>query len=268
MNDSDLQVSFWVLTLRPFARKALPFVLLALDALLIGLAALGGFRFVRTEIQNDALAVALSQNTVQTTLLQERLQHPTPVIVSAALLPSGGKQYTLLATVRNPSQRWAATSLGYTMSVGETVIAQGTTTLYPGEEKYLVAAGQVLPESAPLAGAVSVALTDASWVRSTAERSLPKMEIDVLYPLYRVLSNDTPALSQIVATVKNGSVAAYPEVEVVAVLMRGQTPLAVATVLLQDLAGEEKRPVDLRLYGAYDATNAVVKASPTALPDF
>lgn len=267
MNNSDLQLSFWVLTLRPLMRRTLPMVLFALDALLISLAVRGGFHFVKTEMQNDAVAIALGQNVVPTTLLQERFQHPTPVVTSATLLPMVAKHYSLLATIRNPSQHWAATSIAYSINVGETTLAQGTTTLLPGEEKFLVAADKTLPQTETPSSAVNVTFTDASWVRSTAVLSLPKKEIDVLNPQFRVLSSGTPALSQIVATVKNGSVAAYPEVEVVAVLMRGQTPLAVATVLLHNLAGEEERAVDLRLHGAYDATHAVVKASPTTLPD-
>lgn len=267
MNNSDIQLSFWALTLRPLARRTLPFLLLAFDLLFVGFALQGGFQFVKAEVQNDAIAAALGRNIVPTNLLQERFQHPTPIVASAVLLPTVAKQYSLLASIRNPSQHWAATAIAYSINIGETPLAQGTTTLLPGEEKFLVAADKTLSQSQTPSSAVNVTFTDASWIRSTAVLSLPKREIDVLNPQFRVLSGGTPALSQIVATVKNTSVAAYPEVEVVAVLMRGQTPLAVATVLLHNLAGEEERAVDLRLLGAYDATNAIVKASPTTLPD-
>lgn len=266
MADTDLQLSFWLLNLRPFLRRSLPMILVVLDILLAATTILSAVRFFSTEKQNSTIAVELTQNRVQSRMLLDRLSPPVPVVELTALMPSTGKNYNILAEVKNPSSLWAASSVNFVINVGQAAVLRGSTTLLPGEEKFLVALDQALPYTETVSSSVTVTFERGDWLHQTAATRLPSVGLVVDNPQYRVLAAGTQPLSQAVATLKNTTVTGYPEVAVTAVLMSGQLPVAVSSVLLHNITGLEQRPVDLRFYQVYAATSVVMKASVTSLP--
>ncbi len=265
MNDRDLQVSYWFLTLRPLLRRiGLLALLLAILGLLV-LTALQGVRALGARAEYERLIAGLSANTLGFFGAMSRLAPPQLNVKKTAVLQGTPDSYTIAAIVQNPSSSWLLTKATYAMRFSGQELATGTTAFLPGEEKYLLGtvAGKAPQGSAERA---EVAFSDFRWQRVQPRTRLQQVKLTVEDAAYRILTAQAnEQLSQVTATLVNGTVVSVPEAHVVALLYSGTTIIAASELRVTDLEALERRPIDLRFYQALNVTNVTVRAGVDAL---
>ena len=267
MRDRELQVSYWLVGSRPKLRTIALATFVAFDFILFGLACLYGLRFFLSAGDYDALIRSYAQNRVQYSKINTRLQPTEPVVMQTAVLGGASGKYDLVAVVKNPSDRWALESVDYSFLLDQQTLAQGVTSFFPSEERYLVQFQVPLARVSPQAK-MTVAFSNPRWRRALDKTDLPAVELRVQNPAFRILST-VPAspLSQVTATVTNGSVFALDSVDVTTLLMNAGAIVGAGQITLSDLTALEDRPVDIRFYQILSVQAALVKAT-VRLSDF
>lgn len=265
MDERELQVSEALLTARPVLRRAVPVLLLALDAMLIAAGLFGFLRFAQRSAEYERVAAVLSKNIVHYGLLAKEVQPPVPVVSDATVLTEKDGSLDLVAKVKNPSTLWAVNNLAYTFLVNGTAAVTGTTTLLPGEEHFLVALNQKV-SSVPANPTLTLTFGTGDWVHATANQHLPVHALTVENPAYTVLTPGAKPLSAATATVRNTSIDSIPQANVVAALYNGTAIVGVAQNTLTDIGAFESRAVDLRFVSVQTVSSVTVSVSLPTLP--
>lgn len=258
MQDRDLQLSAFVLRARPVARSLGVGLLFVVAVFLIVVALVTGVRTVQGSVAADAMIAQLWSGIVTADIRGK----PGPeqfVTTNTAILPTSTGRFDLIAGIKNPSSQWAAVTFDYALQLSGATVAAGTASLFPGEERYLLAFGQQLGSVPASNDALTVAVSNAVWHRATAADPLPERELTVRDAAYQVLSNTaSQALSRVTATLRNTGVQQYRDVTVQAVLFHGDTMVGASQVVLTTVRSQEERSLDLRFSRAADVTRVVV----------
>lgn len=261
MRDEELQVSYWLVGSRPKLRKIALVTFILFDFLLFGLACLYGIRFLASSGSYEALIGSYAQNRVQYAKINSRLKPALPVVSQTAVLGGTGGKYDLVAVVKNPSDRWALESVKYAFQLDQQTLASGVTSFFPSEERYLVQFQVPLARVSPQAK-MTMVFSNPRWRRAIDKTDLPAIDIRVQNPAFHILST-VPGnpLSQVTATLTNGSVFSLGSVDVTALLLNAGSIVGVGQITLSDIAALESRPIDIRLYQILDVQSALIKAA-------
>lgn len=261
MRDEELQVSYWLVGSRPKLRKIALVTFILFDFLLFGFACLYGIRFLASSGSYEALIGSYAQNRVQYAKINSRLKPAVPIVSQTTVLGGTGGKYDLVAVVKNPSDRWALESVEYAFALDQQTLANGVTSFFPSEERYLVQFQVPLARVSPQAK-MTVVFSNPRWRRAIDKTDLPAIDIRVQNPAFHILST-VPGnlLSQVTATMTNGSVFSLGSVDVTALLMNAGSIVGVGQITLSNINALESRPIDIRLYQILDVQSTLIKAA-------
>lgn len=261
MNDRDIQLSSWLVGARPTLRRVAFAVLIFLGAAAVLLAVWQSIAYVAGRGMQEQLFVDLASNRLRPPSQIAGLRPPALTIDRVTLLEDASGSINAVAKVTNPSDRWALITGAYAWKIDGTAIATGRTTLRPSEQRYV--AGLSLPASdVASTSRLTLEFTTISWRSVLQARDLPNVKFDTTDTRYTILSNAPKnQVSTVTAQLANVSVESFPQVELTAILLNGQTIVGVGQLLLDDVKGLSVRQVELRFFQALSVTQALLQPS-------
>ncbi|MFH1171662.1 MAG: hypothetical protein V1778_03945 [bacterium] len=261
MDDKELRLSSWLVSSRPTLRTVGRVAFLLADFLLVLVAIVLGVQYALSAKAEERLITSLAENRVQYASVDPRLQPAPLVVTKTAILGGQNQAYDLVAVAHNPSTRWAVESVDYAFVLDRKVLAHGSASFFPDEERYLAQFKVLLASVSPQAD-LSVTFSNIRWKRIRAVSDLPAITLTVAQPAYHLLSSvPSSPLSQVTGTVTNSAVFALPSVEVTALLMNAGTIIGVGQLVLSDVLPSEERPIDLRLYQVLNVDAVLLEAT-------
>lgn len=254
MSDRDLQLSYWLISSRPFVRRAALGAFIVIDLALLALVTILGVRFGKSSQGQVELFTRLAGNQVQYAQVNEGLKPPPLAVAQTAILSGSGGAYTLVALAKNPSDRWALESVHFSFVLDQQEIGSGDASFQPAEERPLVVFGAQLARVSANS-AIQMVFSSQRWRRIFGPDDLPRLKLTVANPAYHILSSiPGNQLSQVTAVLTNREVVTLPTIEATALLLNGTAIVGAARLSLTELKGLEQRSVDLRLYQAVAVT--------------
>jgi hypothetical protein len=225
------------------------------------------FYFLTGSTKEDVLALTKSNVTSQRKVTQD-------IIVSSPQIFKSGEAYDLVASVKNPNDKFFA-NLGYCFVINEKNVFCGSDFIMPGEEKYLLALGQKIDSVSPL---LSFKLTSTSWQRVDAHKipdwdSFSRSRLNFSFESVNLALANESGLSEKIGldslefTVTNRTSYGYYEVPLVIAFYRGSELVGVNRYVVKNFLAGESRPVRLSwLGGLGEVTRTEIKPELN-LPD-
>lgn len=266
MRDQDISVRYWLVTSRPFFRRAGFTLLIFLDVLIAAFLLISWIRYTRSVADYETISAALATNVVNYQEVNQRLAPPTLTVKTAALLKDEAGTYDFVAVVQNPSARWAVESVSYHFLVNDEVMVSGAAFLFPEEEKLITDFNHDFP-NVPSRASVTLELDDYQYRRVNTDRDLEPFRVSVVDPRYRVLSSGPRnQQSQVTGTLKHEGVVDYPEIIVTAVLLNGESVVAAGQILLEQVVALQERSIDIRFPQVLPVTKVLLQPSLVTFP--
>lgn len=261
MREQELRASYWLLSSRALVRRLAFGLFVAFDLILLLVAAVQGSRYFGSAGNFEASIAALASSAIPYENVNERIRPQPLTVVSTAILSAREGAFDLVAIAKNPGDRWAVLQTSYEFLLDGEVVAEGTESFFPSEERALVAFGVSLARVSS-ASKLTVRFPSVTWQRVLSRRELPDIRLTVAQPLYTILSS-VPGnpLSQVTANVKNESVFPLPTLTVTAALQNSGAIVGVGRLTLNDVAALETRPIDMRFTKTFTVTKVLVFAT-------
>ncbi|MBI4415283.1 MAG: hypothetical protein HY566_03540 [Candidatus Kerfeldbacteria bacterium] len=259
MNDRDIQLSSWLVRVRPVLRRGAFLALLLLCVAVVLLAVWQSILYVASRGIQEELFADLARNRLFSPSQIKGLRPPILSVEDVTLLEDASGSVNAVAKVSNPSDQWALVTGAYAWKIDEETITTGRTTLRPSEQRYVV--GLSLPASdVASTSRLTFEFTATTWKRILQPRDLPNVKFDVADTRYTILSNAPKnQVSTVSAQLANLSVESFPQVELTAILLNGQTIVGVGQLVLDDVKGLSTRQVELRFFQALSVTKALLQ---------
>lgn len=173
---SNLRLKFglWYIRHKIFFRQANILILVGLSFLLYGYTVWGMIDiFILNNSANDVMRNLASQS-LDYNDLRQKLQPKSLKVQKIDVLPSGEERADIIASLKNPNEKYAATDVLYRVVSKNNTLAQDSTFFLPLQEKHIVAFGveKTLDD-------VQIVMDSVSWRRVDDQSELVKEKLDV-----------------------------------------------------------------------------------------
>ncbi len=174
LSDTDLKAGYWWVTNKQLLQKLVKSFVVLLIVIFWGLAAWGGWQYYIETDLDARLQNNLSQS-VDARVIHSAMQPDSLIVLNTAALPAGEGKWDFYAQLANTNDRWAASSVDYSIISGGALIVSGNTYLNPGETKLALSLGNEL-DTAPTF--VELRINNINWKRVWNPGELPDVLIE------------------------------------------------------------------------------------------
>ncbi len=241
--DIWLKVNYWRLAHAKELMRWWVIVFLAIDVFVVVFAATNVGVYLLTSRRNAALILSIRDDHVAYQQLRNQLAPQQLQVGNAQVLASGPGTYDILTRIENPNTQWAASKVGYTVSVDGAQVAEGDTYALAGRTAY-VPIFAVQSKSKP--NSVQFAITNITWQRVTSGVSaiLDDFKVrDAAYVTHAISTGGTSG--SVTATVRNQGVHSFWRARFVVLLLNGSTIVGVRQVYIEQFRSLADRPLNV-----------------------
>lgn len=191
---------------------------------------------------------ALSDLAVNYVNYDAQKQPEEIVVIDSAILSSGAGKSDVFAHIRNPNNYWSASAITYQFVVSGQNISAKTTTLMPGEEKFIVEQDLGMSSTGAISSDVGFKIIDIKW--KGIKQNLPEINVvfeDIEYPIVEFSEEATDTSStygRVSATAINKSIYGFKDVDVTVLLKSQNLPNAIAITHLRNFLAGESREIE------------------------
>lgn len=236
-SDKQLKIGIWWVTHR-YQLKKWWVIMLALADLVVFLYILFNVVVILfTWGRFIALPSQISQPIVNFTAYQQANAPQNIQVVGTELIPVVGQPqtYHLITELKNPNEKWMASSVNFHFKVDETDLDTETTFLLPQEQRFIF---HYTVKSAEQKPKVQFVIDSIGWQRIESPAEEPKLDFEIsdnkveLIPIVGDQGTYTSYSTRVTANIKNNTVYNFWKVKFLVVLYRGNTPVALNEAII------------------------------------
>ena len=245
----QLRAAQWLLAHKKDIRKAREVFLIALNAVLWGIAIWQSVIYFSLTKSHQEMLVELTRERIDWPSMHEHFK-PQDIVISdetAILTLASGQesQYDFVVLAQNLNEKWMISSIEYYFSFngGQTLVKKNF--ILPDEKKYLFVLGQKNASSQD----VGFQISKINWQRIRHPR---EVNLEILSKLIIsnpqlnwIMTSQGIELPQVAFTVENQSVYSFWEIDFVVALYQNARIVGINTIPIQYLKGEEKKIIEL-----------------------
>lgn len=242
-DDLWLRIGYWLAVHRDQLRTWWGITIIVADLAFLGAFV---FLFARYSLSTGATirGVARMADPLVTPSLRSQIAPQPLELGSAIVLPQPLKRFDLAATVKNPNPTWFAVEVRYRFHLGSLATREERMTVWPGGEAFLIQRN-VVAEGFDPASPVTVELLDVRWERPQ-DLALAEVRLTLESPtLVPTTGLSTGAGTRLNATLRNGSVDAFRDVQVGVIVRSSGVVTAVGVVQADALGALGQVPIEL-----------------------
>ena len=255
-----LKLSYWYVTHKLQLKKLLVIFLIFLCVILYGYSIYRAAMILLVEDQGFKQDVGLlSTDLIDYSSLRQINQPKDLEILSFDTIGGQDNRYDFVASVRNPNSQWVAREVTFQLLVGGTVVAEKTSFVYPGEDKYVAFFGQEI--SGYNNPVLNIAKVTWRRYRDFVELAEPRLKFevaDIKFDSAREsgIRGDLP-VSKLTFKIINNSGYSYWQVGVYMILLSGGQVVGANYTSLDQFRSNEARDVDMRWYESLPTVSQV-----------
>jgi len=245
----QLRIAQWFLEHKKDIRKTKEIFLIALSAVIWGVAIWQGILYFTLAKSHQEMLVELTKERIDWISMHEHFK-PQDIIISdetAILTLASGQesQYDFIVETQNLNEKWMVSSIEYyfIFNGGQTLVKKSF--ILPNERKYLFILGQKNASSED----ASFQISKINWqrIRHPREANLEILSKLIIHnpQLNWVMTSQGIELPQVEFTVENKSVYSFWEINFAVALYQNARIVGINTIPIQYFKGEEKRIMKL-----------------------
>jgi len=162
-----MKIQYWFIMHRILFRRFGILLLMILDIIVVGLAAIGWGNYLSTKGEYEKML----QNIGKQTLIIKQEEANQIVVEQTAFIPGLGNKYDLVALVKNPNSKWLVNNFNYEFVVDGVPVDSGSTFILAGQEK-VIAKLSISLEQKPRSVSLSFKNSDVNWSRVKSDTNL------------------------------------------------------------------------------------------------
>lgn len=240
-----LKISYWFVSHKLFFKKLLIIGLIILNVGLFGWTIFQTLIILVVQEKDfQQMLGGLTYDLIDYQYFNQKIKAKDLELLSLDILPVTEGRYDIVARVKNPNSDWVVKKVIYQFISGDKVIAEKTSFIFPGEEKFLA----VFNTEPTSLGGVTLRFKEISWQRelnfadfSPQYLNFDISEINIMTPSQLSIRGKLP-VTKVTFKVKNQSAYNFWQVGFYVALYSGSKLIGLNYTLLDQFkSGEEKR---------------------------
>jgi len=256
----QLKLSYWYVTHKLQLKKGLSILLIFFSIILYSYSIYRAAMILLVEDQGFKQDISLlSTDLIDYSSLRQINQPKELEILGFDTIGGKDDRYDFVALIRNSNSQWVARQVTLQLLVGQTVVAEKNSFIYPGEDKYIAFFGQkVSGYNNPV---LNIAQVTWRRYRDFEELAGPRLKFEVSDIKFSSakesgIRGDLP-VSRLTFKITNASAYSYWQVGVYMILFSGGRPIGANYTSLDQFRSNEARDVDMRWYESLPSVNQV-----------